>query len=308
MITSKQIAHRLTRSLLITEFASLPAGEQTRIQDAINAGWNFFIATLPSHRREESREELLAAPQNINITATDGAKAITYAGGWPQGVYTNEAALFGHAVQVAGDTRLNQLNSAGKLLGPYLGSGGPVAATFYGDTLQFSTDDLRIVNPPRFLPEDTNQQLPLRKLTPEAQPPFWHLFPFLTTIEVGIPQYWWTEPLRPTAAVSEVPTWLLRVWPLPQARGTLSFSLQTLPAAVGFDDVLGNRQLPVADRELPWLLNLCEQHLITSPLWNPQVSRNDVLNAASAAAQEMILLRNVSHDSEPPTVGTAAGY
>lgn len=307
MITSKLLANRLCRALTVQNYGELPLRERLRVLDAANDGWNTYLASLPASRKETPVQRLLQAPLQLGITATDGSATIAYAAPFPHAPYDLESQLYGNSVQIPGDAKLNRLDTAATLLGPYLGAGGSVQATFYGDTVKFTTDELRIVQAPRWLATGAAQTRTLMPLVPANMPPYWEAYPYLNTIEAGEPLWYWTEPHRPSSGVSGT-TWLLRVWPLPAARGTLSFSLASHPAALSFDDLDENTELPVPDRELPWLLSICEAQLIVSPIWNTDISRPDVINAAAAARAALFNHVNQPLTSEPQPMGTPEGF
>lgn len=307
MITSKLLASRLCRGLLVDSYGALPIRERLRVMDAANMGWAAYLGMLPMSRKETQVQRLLNAPLQITIGVTDASAVITYGTSFPHAPYTAESELYGNSVQIPGDAKLNRLDTALTLMGPFLGTTGSVAATFYGDALKFTTDQLQIVQPPRWLATGASQSRSLIHLVPANMPPYWEAYPYLNTIESGEPLWYWTEPLRPSSSVASS-TWLLRVWPLPAARGTLSFSLASYPAALSFDDLSANTEMAVPDRELPWLLALCEQHLITSPIWNPDVDRRQVVEAAGAANTALFNHVQQPNTAAAQSVGTPEGY
>ncbi len=310
-LTSIQLAQRLTRSLTVRDVSELPVDELARLQDALNAGWNSYLSLLPAGRKENPRAELLAAPLTRDVTLTDGARAFTYvlgSGAFPVGSYAAESDLYGHSVQLPGDARLNRLRAAGSLLAPYLGSGGTVTATFYGDALRLGTDQQRLIHPPLWRAESSSHPCPLLRLTHQNAPAGWESYPGqLPVLASGEPRYWWTESF-PASGQDAAPSWMIRLWPLPPARGILSFTVSALPDAFSLEDFITPRTLPVPDRELPHLLALCEPHLILSPLWRADADKAAVASAPSAAMKALRDLIPDSFDSQPNAAGTPHGF
>lgn len=303
MFTTLQLLHRLARRTRVPDIAELSMSDRLELVDAANHGLVEFTQHLPPDRTQSPASATLRAPLTLQISILTAARGFSYVSGtpYPTGGYATEEDLVGHSVSVAGDGRLNQLHRPGELLSGYMGSGGTVNAIFYADAAQMGTEDRRIITPPVWTTTTSKRHL-VHLGDPRRR---WHDYPFQGhDIEVGEPEYWWTEPLLGWERVT-TPLWLLRVWPLPSTAGTLTYILDSWPQAITLEDFTTARELPLPEREVPAFVALCLEGLLGSPLLHPDVTG---VAEQSRAARARLQGQHQPRHSEPQSVGTAAGY
>lgn len=310
MITTRTLGQRLCRNLTVPDLARVPAAEIGRLQDAINDGLMEYFNGLHDDRKtsQPAPAATLRAAVTVNIQILDGANGFEYLAGpssFPIGGYGNEEALIGHSVVIDGDGKVNRLMRSGELMYPYFGAGGDVTATFYGDCAPFSQDDMKVVKEPRFRGETGSQSTGLVQMD-DIRKQQWQEYPLIDVPETGCPRYWWIEP-HLAAERTATPTWMIRVWPLPVARGLLLYSTQFYPSALTFDDMLIARELPVPDRELGMLVDLISDRLLKSPIWNPDVDKKIAREDAEKARKSLAATQHPLHSSGN-RCGTAEGF
>lgn len=308
MITSRTLGQRLCRNLTVSDLGRVPASEIARLQDAINDGLMEYFNGLHDDRKTSAPAPAatLRAAITVDIQIVDGANGFSYlAGAFAIGGYGNEDDLIGHSVVIDGDPKVNRLMRSGELMYPYFGAGGDVTATFYGDCVPFGQDDMKVVKEPRFRGESGSQSVGLFPMD-DIKKQRWEEYPLIDVPETGTPRYWWLEP-HLAAERTATPTWMIRVWPLPVARGLLLYSTQFYPTALSFDDMLIARELPVPDRELGMLVDLISDRLLNSPLWNPEVDKKIARDDAEKARKSLAATQHPLHSSGN-SVGTAEGF
>jgi hypothetical protein len=306
MSTTLQLYHRLTRKLRTRDLSAYLAHEKLEIMDAAQEGLTAYLKLIGPERKQSPVSESLRAPVDLTIDILTGAKGFSYVAGspFPVGGYTLEENLVGHSVYVTGDRNLNRLQSTGSLLSACLGSSGQVTATFYGDVVQHGQDDRRIIDSPRWFNGSSERALTHAPLPSQR----WPSYPFIVaqTICIGTPEFWWTEPLLGYDRVT-TPTWVMRVWPLPAETGVLVYSKEAFPAALTLEDFTTPRDLPVHEREFPYLLNLCEEALLGSDLFREKATLSTIPGAANRA-RAALTSDQQPHHSEPNSIGTPEGW
>jgi hypothetical protein len=310
MITSLTLGQRLCRNLTVTDLARLPAREMARVMDAINDGLLEYFTALPAHRKNSSPAPtaLLPRPASITITVNASGTSITsfvdindaLAAG-----YSASADFVGHSLIITGDAKINRLMTTSKLQQPHFGTTGTVQATLYGDCIPFGQDDIRLVEPPRYRSASAIYSTALIMPDKDIQQ-LWMNDSLRDQVNQGDPYYYWTEPLLPVDDLI-APTWLMRVWPLPASKGALTYTLQTFPTALNLEDMIVARNLPIADRELGFLLHLIEERLLSSPIWNPEVDKKIAREDAARARISLASLSQTTHSSGN-RVGTPDGF
>lgn len=304
--TTLQLLHRLARGTRVPDIAAMSVADRLELLDAVNAGLGDFMELLPVSRKHTPASATLRAPVSLDLSINNGASAFTYVLGspWPVGGYAAEEDLIGRSVVVTGDARLNRLHRPGELLSAYLGTSGTRAATFYGDAVSMGADERRLVDRPLW--EDSSGSRILQALTEPRH--VWWSYPFhqAADIEVGTPQFYWTEPLLSAERLT-TPTWTIRVWPLPQVLGTLTYRIESFPSGLTLEDFTTPRDLPVAAREVSHLVSLSRAHLQGSSLLAEGTTADD-LNAGTRRAAGALAVQPQQTDSRPRRMTTKPGW
>lgn len=299
-MTTFQLAERLLANLTIRDWGLLPLEECERVRAAASMGISAFAQLLPPHRQTEPQAFALRAPLIQSVSIVQGAKAFAYVAGgaaYPAGGYASEAEAVGCLGLVSGDDNLNRLHATGTLLLPYLGETGTRSLTLYGDAVPMGTDAWMISGQVSVVSASFRGELTHR-------PVEWSL---PTTLELGTPRYWWTEPLAGSTRGS-APLWVLRVWPVPAVVCILQANVSAFPAALTFLDFHDEpRSLPVTPQEEALLLSLCAERLLASPLWRDDVDKNRVSDDATAARSTMEGRHRPMHN-QPNKCGTPRGF
>jgi len=299
-MTTFQLAMRLCENLQVPDWSRLPLPEAERLREALQTGLSAFAQLLPSQRQQQPLTEPLQAPVTQPIDAISGAKTFAYVAGgsaYPLGGYASETLALGRMAVMSDVALLNRLVLPGTLQTPHLGATGTVDMTLYGDSVSMGHRVWQVLNNPRFISTACRQTL-------LPAPETWDR-PY--QLELGTPRYWWTESLA-GADQSAVPVWILRVWPVPAAVGYLELLVSAFPTAISFLDLHDEpRALPVHADEEPWLISLCEEALLKSPLWREDISKTDVRHAAEAARQAL-RLRQTPMSNTPKRIGTPRGW
>lgn len=289
------LASRLMAKLKVRNLSALVAEDATTLLDAMNGGIKEWFDGLPPANKQTAVSRLVRAPVNIQVSVLDGARGFSYVTPpFPVGGYAEEEALVGCSVSLEGSAQINRLDASGMLLRPHLGSSGDIIATFWGDALSFPETDARIVSAPRWNGAEAGswELLPM-----SGQPPLQDRH----GIHSGPPTHYATEPVHPTARSH--PFWLLRLWPLPTARGTVTFTLESTPPVLKLDSLQRAVEVPLPDQDIPDLLPLCEERLSSTPLWHEKADRQRTW-ADAARSRERLSRRWLPLDARPSLIQT----
>ena len=303
-MNSLALAQRACRHLKVSDLAGLPVDEAAHVMDAINAALGEYCDSLPADQRISPASERVRAPMEQTISIVSGAKSFAYVAvtPYPAGGYASEAAALGMCVLVAGDMGMNRLARPGELLKPYTGSSGDRVATFYGDAVQM-TSLMQSVRGPVFWQSGSGEP---RELNP------WHAnLPArggsTEKLNIGQPEYWSAESWERADLMPDV-AWLLRLWPLPSASGTLTFTLETGFQPLRMADMMIARSLPIAESDAAHVVALVHEGLLTSPLLRENAPAKYITQAAERARQAFSIKRARRHFGVPNRVGTPQGF
>lgn len=260
-MNTMMLASRLTAKLKVRNVAALVAEDAVTLLDAMNGGLKEWFDGLPPKNKQTQVAETIHAPVHITLGILDGAKGFAYvAPPFPVGGYANEEALIGKSVTFGTDAMVNRLDKPSTLLKPYFGVGGDVVATFWGDAVGFPETSVRLVTPPRWEGEgETTRQHTLMPMSCSAHEMAERPF------ESGPPVFYKAGPIHPT--LRSHPMWALRLWPLPNLRGMVTFTLETTPPVFGLDALQTPEEIPVPDHDVLDVIPLCEDRLTGTQLW-----------------------------------------
>lgn len=300
-MTTVQLAQRLMRNLTVSDWSRLPMDAAEEVREAMNDGLDEFVRLLPSHRTIRDASFVIEEPKTISVTVTDASTALVIGTGFPIGAYATALDLPGRGIVLAGDTRLNRLLSSTALMSHFLGTAGVVSATLYGDGIPLGARADQLAGTPTFTPANSAQSHYLSHVEAAG------LWGANSTVQTGQPASWWVDSFG--GGDAQATTWLLRLHPLPSARGILSVPMKQFPASVSLTDLhITSRSLPVYELEEAHLANLCAVKLITCPLWRENVNRSDVRTKADDSRRAMSARSNPNPSGQPNRCGTPVGY
>ena len=300
-MTTVQLAQRLMRNLAVSDWSRLPMDAAEEVREAINLGLDEFVRLLPSHRTIREASFVIEEPKAISVTATDASTALVIGTGFPLGAYASALDLPGRGIVITGDSRLNRLLSSTELVTHFLGAGGVVAATLYGDGIPLGVRGNQLAGAPAFTPANSATKHYLSQVEPASE---WGAN---SSVQTGQPSAWWVDSFGGSDA--QLTTWLLRLHPLPSARGILTVPMKSFPASVSLTDLhITARSLPVFELEEGHLANICAANLITCPLWRENVNKADVRTKAADSRVAMASRSNPNPSGRPHSVGTPHGY
>ncbi len=294
-MNSMMLASRLMAKLHVQNLSALVAEDAATLLDAMNGGIREWFEALPPTGRQTMVSELVRAPLRLSISLLHGAREFAYVTPpFPVGGYANEQELLGKSVTVEGSTQLNRLDHASTLLLPHLGPSGDVTATFWGDAIGFTASGLRLASAPIWEGEACGRWM----LLPLQDCIFPHRERALLS---GPPTHYETVSFHPTTGQS--PMWMLRLWPLPSAAGTVSFTMESLPPVLNPDALQIAMDIPVPEQDIPDLLPLCEERLSSTPLWSSRADKQKTW-ADAARTRERLAARWLPLDARPSFIQT----
>ena len=292
------LASRLMAKLKVRNLAALGAEDATTLLDAMNGGIKEWTDGLPPARRQTTVCELVPEPVSVTISILEGAREFSYVTPpFPLGGYANEEALLGKAVTLAGSTQTNRLDQPSTLLKPHLGGSGDVVATIWGDAIGFPDTSARLVSIPIWEGETTGR---------------WELQPLRACLTLpdhgwhtGPPTHYATTPLHPVLHGN--PSWFLRLWPLPAARGTVSFTLERTPVVLTLEALQLPVDIPLPDHDIADLLPLCEERLSSTPLWSEKADKQRTWADATRSRERLARLWHPL-DARPALIQTPQNW
>lgn len=300
-MTTVQLAQRMMRNLSVSDWSRLPMDAAEEVREAINLGLDEFVRLLPHHRTVRDASFVVEEPKTISVTVSDASTAIVIGTAFPIGAYATALELPGRGIVIAGDSRLNRLLTSTQLVTHFLGTAGEVSATLYGDGIPLGVRADQLAGAPSFSRANSSQRLWLSNIDGAGD---WGAN---SSVQTGQPTSWWVDSFGGSDA--QVTSWLLRLHPLPSARGILNVPLKQFPASVSLTDLhITPRALPVFELEEGHLANICAANLITCPLWRENVNKSDVRTKAADSRMAMAARSNPNPSGRPHSVGTPHGY
>lgn len=275
----------------------MEAKEQLRVVRAANAGVAKFVEALPGIRRREETTVRLDAPVQKTVTVQQGSKAIVFSPTWG-----GQTDYLGRTVTLDGDPgRYNRLQAENTLLMAYAGAGGNTAMNILSDAVLLASDG-NLVDGEVILSWGTGNKRLLH-----GKPVSWQRENREYQYQTGEPERWWTEGLDGMTGGSN-PLYVLRVWPQPAAVYDLIFSRRLWPAALTVADFESTAELPCLPREDQILVALCQEGLLSSPLWIGSANKDDSANEAAGANAWLESKRGERGDTKRGKIRTKQGY
>ena len=274
--------------------AAMTDAEKTRLVRVANAGLGEFVSLLPNLRRTESKGVLLGMAQTLPITATNNSATIAFSPTW-----SAQADNLGRSVVVGGDpTSFNRLNALNTLETPYQGATGSTTLQVLSDAVLLGPFEDAVADDvilswtgasdylKHGLPRDMHMDQMRRVMTAR-------------------PTHWWIESLNGISNADN-PQYVLRLWPQPDAVYTLNFNRRLWPSAltVAMLNTNDSTKLPVTVREENHLINLCQEGLISSPLWNGAANKEDAARDAQQSRLALGVQTNNPGSTQPAMVRT----
>jgi hypothetical protein len=304
MMTTAQLAQRLAQKMWGEDFSRLSMTQAEELRDGINIALDEFGGFLPAHRKVRSVPFVVESSKSVSVEVTAASSTIVIATSLPiSTVYAAPADLVGRGLVLAGAPNLNRLISSTALLLPWIGSTSTVAGTLYADGIPLPARADQLAGEVTFLKEGTTEPALLH---PRQDFPSTSLHANAST-QIGEPAVWWLDSFGGHDA-QEI-SLILRLWPLPSVRGTLTVKLKQFAAPVTLDDLnVTSRSLPVDTTEQGHLVAICAEHLLTA-----SGLRKDLNPAAISvqAASVRTLLSNRANSNPaavPNRVGTPQGW
>lgn len=300
-MTTVQLAQRLMRNLSVSDWSRLPMDAKEEVREAMNSGLDEFVRLLPSARTVRDATFVIEEPKTISATVTDASTALVIGTSYPIGAYASALDLPGRGIVLAGDSKLNRLLSSTVLVQHFLGTAGVVAGTIYGDGIPLGARAEQLAGTPYFTPAPSSQRHHLTHVEDRSS------WSGLDTVQTGQPAHWWVDSFG--GGDAQATTWLLRLHPLPSARGILTVPMKQFPASVTLTDLhITARSLPVQELEEGHLANLCAANLLTCTLWREDVNKADVRTKADTSRSAMAARSNPNPSGQRHSVGTPQGY
>lgn len=277
--------------------AEMEVKEQLRVVRAANAGIALFVESLPGIRRREETTAALELPQVKTITATQGSKDIVFDPTW-----VGQSDFLGRTVTLDADPgRYNRLQGVNSLLSAFAGTSGSTTMNIMSDAVLLASDG-NLVDGEVILSWGTGNKRLLH-----GKPPAWQRENREYQYHTGEPERWWTEGLDGMTGGSN-PLYVLRVWPQPAAAYDLIFSRRLWPAALSVADFESTAELPCLPREEQILVSLCQEGIISSPLWIGTANKEDSANEAASAKNWLDAKKGERGDTRRGKIRTKQGY
>lgn len=309
-MTAAQLFTRLTRPLNNKVPSSYDAEGKQYLVDAANLGLNQFTRALPSMRLQEPRSERLVAPVTKTITATQGVPDIVFDPDWAE-VGEN----LGRSVVVGGESAsYNRLQGITSLLNAYEGATGTTTLEVLSDAVMIGqsyeiSGDVIVVDGADTFPMTYGG-------VAGSYPGFWRN---ASGVRGGVaeavqrqiirarPTNWWIEPFNGITG-QDSPSFLLRLWPMPDRVYKINFNLRLWPTALAVADISSSAVLPIQTNEEATFLALCYPALFTCPLWQGTANKDDYEAAAGRAAAALNGDEQNRGNQQPILVRTPRGF
>lgn len=305
-MNSVMLANRLTGKLSVKNLPALVAEDATTVLDAMTAGIKEWFDALPPTRKQTPFTETIRASFLATLAVTDGSKAYTIVSpaSFPSNGYASASELLGKAVLFADAGPLNRIASPTALLKPYFGPTGSAFAGIFCDSVGFSSREIRVVDAPIWEGESSGRW----ELIPNTEA---NRFPTVRwgsagrRPEYGPPRFYHTEPLNPTTG--NTTSWIMRLWPIPMERGTVTFTLETIPPAMTLDALQVPVDIPIPDEDMPDVIALCEARLTGTPLWSDKADKTKA-DAAAERTRSILARKWVPLDAAPARIPTPSNW
>lgn len=283
------LAQRLANHLEVNDPSDIDARTSLDVVDAINAGFQRLYRLLPGIYKQTTLSHTCFASASASVTfaATPG-RTVT---GTP---FANRN---GCSVDIAG--RLNQIIDDSNVLDLYTGANTTTQATIYHDIIEIQDVIQRITGAVRLydeqghrseLAEDNGMRQSFESPNQVGQPERFSLVP------VGVAQ-------------GALPSFYLKLWPLPDQTYTIRMEAELSTARVRFIDLTVARTLPLSDDLLEdCLIPLCLASLTKSPRWADRNNISRIMADAEMVTNDRI--RRVPSEIGSPvrTISTPRGF
>lgn len=300
-MTSLGLAQRLLRHLKFKDWGEMPIEAQLEIVDALNVALAIYFAEAPETYRRLNLSYLLAGPQTVTITTTNGSKTVSDT---PFANYTRGAML-----RIEGDDQWNRIDGDSQLLMPYLGLSGSHTATVYGDVTALGFNEIeRVITWPQL---NNGSVLALDESMRERPGRFFRDLGDLASgvdYDTGCPRWHIFDYLNDLTAGRNEKAGLLRVYPLPDQDYTIRFEAIVAPLHLSLSAINTSVDLPVRNYHAErFLVPLALRELAHGGLWEREDTRRSTQVRGDTAETN---LETINHEIGTPAnrLGTPKGY
>lgn len=276
-MTLIQLGNRLCRRLKVTDLHTLVTDDAQEVLDAINSALvDFFMLAPFTYRQKRSVHYPIKAPQQIQVTATNGSRQVS-------GVAEEH---IGKSIQISGDSGINKIDSLNTLQAPFTGTTGATSATLYSDVIALGDDFSRFVGQPILIDSGSY----IRALSRQNDE-----MTFLGEAPIGSPVRFVVEARGQAAGVS--PSYLMRLVPIPATACGVTATMEVRPKQFKLPELTTDVILPLApEHALAILYPIALGRLATGQLWPQQEDNKGVIADAQRA---VALLQKIPADFGP---------
>ena len=256
-------ANRLARDLDEKSVIELTADIKLELLDAINGGLQTLHSIAPVHSKMTTGSIPLEAPISTTLGVTNGSVEVTGI------LFTIDQ--FYRTIRISGDTIDNQIIGETKLLHPFSGVPGTVAATIYCDGVAIPEPYEEMVGHPRIL-ETNTLILPAQSICQVK--------------EVSRPRFYSVE--SNARNQDSVAPSVIRFNTLPDRGYRIESKFTLAPLRVGFADLVSPvEDIPLrAEHVEAYLLPISRGLLTHSSLWKDKETKAQALAEADTAEKK----------------------
>lgn len=271
---------------------NMPVDVQQSLLDCINAGIQIFYALAPSIYREATITGVLAAPQTINTTVTQGSATFS---GW-----TATNANYFATIRIPTDTTTdNLIVPPNSLQQPFQGVTGTQPALLFGDTIPLQGNIERVIDEPALL----GSRWRLQRNDEYWGGALWdgsiYGGPFSgngVARRVGIPRTYWVE--SNAQCLGNSPAFILRVDPLPAGQYTLRMRALFYALKLTMGNLQANVTLPFNDAWMEsMVIPLIIGQMTTDTRWS---NKTGIAQALADVSEARTMIKNLSPMMEKP--------
>lgn len=309
-MTSAQLAWRLMRHCTPSDPAALTVSQASELAGAMSQSLAHLFRHGPTVNRRTSASVILPEPTQKTITIAKGSKEVSAGAPFAE-------SQRGSTIMIDGDNNLNEIVSTTELLNPYLGTGGEVSCTIYGDCVPIRTKVFeKLISDPWVMVGD-GYVLHLTRARHDHDPAFpdyWKWdhaawFSWRNTIDVGDPRFYAVQESGISRGTDNF--FQIRVWPAPTREMVLRFEVDAMPDLFDHTNISQvPLDLPLSEAELEGIvLPLAEKNLLRSTLYQNISNdlKNDIRQAAMDAEREIQLLPR-NHGIPRSRIRTKRGF
>lgn len=300
-----QLLQRMLRNTVASDIGNATADIKLTALEAANGVLLELFDILPTHFKRGKHAALVSGGVTVAVTGlSHGSRATS----------TAFASYIGCSVVLPGTTVINQIMDSDEVLYPFTGTASSGNATVYVDAVTLAEDvDRLTVTPALIDPSNMQNPVPL-DLVPSTMIGFPNSGPWddarISSLNAARPScYRVLEMASSNPATATAPSFLIKVFPRPDAEYIIEFAFELAPVMLGILDFTVLRTLPIRD-QAAWggLLEMAEAAMCRTKYWNQPQLTKAVMDAGERARASLKRRFAVSIATPQNKIGSPLGW